>query len=77
MSVLAAGARAEDHADLGAVLVGELKPGIGERLLGRGDPEMHARLAAPGGLGIHPVGGVEVVDLAAELGLVGRRVEDG
>ena len=74
---LAAGARAEDHADLGPVLVGDLEARVGEGLLGRRDAEMHARLAAAGGLGVHPVAGNEVVDLAAELGLVRRRCRSG
>ena len=75
--LLATGAGAEHDADLGAVLVGQLEAGIGERLLGRGDAEVQARLAAAGGLRVHPVAGREVVDLAGDLGLVRRRVEVG
>ena len=74
---LPAGARPEDDPDLGPVLVGDLEARIGQRLLRGGDAEVHARLAPPGGLRVHPVGRHEVVDLAAELGLVWRRVEPG
>ena len=58
--LLAAGARAEDDADLGPVLVGQLEAGVGQRLLAGGDPEVQARLAAARGLGVHPLLGVEV-----------------
>ena len=47
------------------------KPGVGERLLRRRDPEVQAGLAPSGGLGVHPVGRVEGADLTGELGLVG------
>ena len=40
------------------------KPGVGDRLLRRRHAVVHARLAAPNRLGVHPRGGVEVADLA-------------
>src|SRR6185437_5229240 len=75
--LLTAGTRAEDHADLGAILVGELEAGVRERLLPGSDAEMQTRLAAASGLGIHPFLRVEVLDLTGDLRLVGRRVEIG
>ena len=53
------------------------KPESASACLAAATPKCMLGFAAPGGLGVHPVGGVEVVDLAAELGLVRRRVETG
>ena len=76
--LLAAGARPEDHADLGAVLVGQLEARVGQGLLGRGDAEMHARFAAAGGLGVHPVAGrSKPWTSPASFASYGRRVEIG
>ena len=74
---LAARPGAEDHADLGPILIGQLEAGIGQRLLRGRDPEMEARLAAPRRLRVHPVRGGEVADLASQLGFVGGRIELG
>ena len=75
--LLAAGARAEHDADLGPVRVVDLEARVGDRLLRGGDAEVHLALAAADGLGVHPVGGVEVADLAAGLVLVRGDVEAG
>src|SRR6185436_5160588 len=74
---LAAGARAEDDADVLAVRVVDLEARVGDGLLRRGDAEMHLVLAAADGLGVHPGGRLEVVDLAAGLVLVLADVESG
>ena len=53
------------------------KPESASACFAGGDAEVQARLAAASGLGVHPVRRVEVLDLAGELRLVGRRVEIG
>ena len=63
--------RAEDDADVVAVVVCDLEAGVGERLLGRGDAEDDVLVRAPDGLEVHPLRGVEVVDLAADLASYG------
>jgi hypothetical protein len=67
----------EHHADLGAVLVGQLEARVSQRLLCGRDAEMHARFAAADRLRIHPGLGVEVAHLAGKLRLIGRGVEIG
>ncbi len=68
--LLAAGAAAEDDADVRPVLVGDLEARVGDGLLGRGDAELGARLGPPGLLRIEPVERVEALDLAGGLGRI-------
>ena len=72
--VRAAAATAEDDADVVAVVVGDLEARVGQRLLGRRDAHDDVAIGAADGLEVHPLRAVEVVDLAADLGLVRRRV---
>jgi len=72
---LAAGARPEDDADVGPVRVVDLVAGVGDRLLRRGDAEMHLVLAAANRLVLHPRGRVEVADLAGDVMVIRRGIE--
>jgi hypothetical protein len=74
---LATGTGSEDHPHLGAILVVDLEPGIGQRLLRCSDPEVDIALAPTCGLGVHPVGRFEAVHLAGRMLLVAGRVEPG
>ncbi len=66
--VRTAAARAEDDADVVAVVVVDLEARVGERLLGRGDAEDDVAIGAPDGLEVHPLRAVEVVDLTGRPG---------
>ncbi len=59
----AADAGAEDDADVLGVVGVDDEPGIGQRLLGRGHAEDDVLVGATDGLEVHPVLGLEVVDL--------------
>ena len=72
---LATGTRSEDDPDLGAILIVDLEPGIGQGLLGCGHPEVDVALTAPCGLRVHPIGRLEAVNLAGRVLVVARRVE--
>ena len=75
--LLAAGAGAEDDADLLAVRVVDLEARVGDRLLGGRHAVLEADLGPPDRLGVEPRERVEVVDLAGRLGLVSAHVEAG
>ena len=61
-------------ADVVAVVVGDLEAGVGQRLLGGRDAEDDVAVGPADLLEVHPGVRIEVVDLAGDLAVVGRRV---